>query len=164
MPCFWFMANYERSFRNNHMIDPPLMITEWGHFRSLRPGTHQLEITNRGKPSILAPSFSRFTLSLRLLSGSCLSTEALLRASFRPSLASTPLRFACPSPRSAWIRNSHHQTANYVRHTKQVLRLRRRMTLKKAKDAGSDFKEDAFTPKEQVGNETDGDKGEGKSK
>jgi hypothetical protein len=33
----------------------------------------------------------------------------------------------------------------------------------KAKDGGSDFKKDAFTPKEQVGNEADGDKGEGKS-
>jgi hypothetical protein len=140
------------------------MITDCVHFRLLRLGTHQSEITNRGEPSILAPSFSRFTFSLRLLSGSCLSTDALLRASFRPSLASTPLRFASPSPRSAWIRNSHHQTANYVRHTKQVLRLRRRMTLKKAKDGGSDFKEDAFTPKEQVGNETDGDKCERKSK
>jgi hypothetical protein len=37
-------------------------------------------------------------------------------------------------------------------------------TPKKRRDGGSDFKEDALTPKEQIRNETDGDKGEGKGK
>jgi hypothetical protein len=37
----------------------------------------------------------------------------LLHASFRPRLATTPLRFANPSPPSGWIRDSHP----HARHT-----------------------------------------------
>src|SRR5215469_1694172 len=42
----------------------------------------------------------------------------LLHASFRPHLATTPLRFANPSPPSGWIRDSHPQTVEHARHTK----------------------------------------------
>ena len=41
----------------------------------------------------------------------------LLHASFRPRLATTPLRFANPSPPSGWIRDSHPQTVEHARHT-----------------------------------------------
>ena len=44
----------------------------------------------------------------------------LLRASFRPRLATTPLRFANPSPPSGWIRDSHPQTVEHARHTLTV--------------------------------------------
>src|SRR5277367_7087246 len=42
----------------------------------------------------------------------------LLHASFRPRLATTPLRFANPSPPPGWIRDLHPQTAEHARHTK----------------------------------------------
>src|SRR5664280_3660925 len=42
----------------------------------------------------------------------------LLHASFRPRLATTPLRFANPSPPSGWIRDLHPQTVEHARHTK----------------------------------------------
>jgi hypothetical protein len=42
----------------------------------------------------------------------------LLHASFRPHLATTPLRFANPSPPSGWIRDLHPQTVEHARHTK----------------------------------------------
>ncbi len=41
----------------------------------------------------------------------------LLHASFRPRLATTPLRFANPSPPSGWIRDLHPQTFEHARHT-----------------------------------------------
>src|SRR5664279_4227678 len=41
----------------------------------------------------------------------------LLHASFRPRLATTPLRFANPSPPSGWIRDLHPQTLEHARHT-----------------------------------------------
>ena len=41
----------------------------------------------------------------------------LLHASFRPRLATTPLRFANPSPPSGWIRGLHPQTVEHARHT-----------------------------------------------
>ena len=41
----------------------------------------------------------------------------LLHASFRPRLATTPLRFANPSPPSGWIRDLHPQTVEHARHT-----------------------------------------------
>ena len=44
----------------------------------------------------------------------------LLHASFRPRLATTPLRFANPSPPSGWIRDSHPQTVEHARHTMTV--------------------------------------------
>ncbi len=44
---------------------------------------------------------------------------ALLHASFRPRLATTPLRFANPSPPSGWIEDSHLQAVDHARHTKQ---------------------------------------------
>jgi hypothetical protein len=42
----------------------------------------------------------------------------LLHPSFRPRLATTPLRFANPSPPSGWIRDLHPQTVEHARHTK----------------------------------------------
>ena len=44
----------------------------------------------------------------------------LLHASFRPRLATTPLRFANPSPPSGWIRDLHPQTVEHARHTMTV--------------------------------------------
>jgi hypothetical protein len=41
----------------------------------------------------------------------------LLHASFRPRLATTPLRFANPSPPPDWIRDLHPQTVEHARHT-----------------------------------------------
>src|SRR5271163_952803 len=41
----------------------------------------------------------------------------LLHASFRPRLATTPLRFANPSPPPGWIRDLHPQTVEHARHT-----------------------------------------------
>src|SRR5271170_2652115 len=45
----------------------------------------------------------------------------LLHASFRPHLATTPLRFANPSPPSGWIRDLHPQTVEHARHTKTAI-------------------------------------------
>ena len=42
---------------------------------------------------------------------------ALLHASFRPHLATTPLRFANPSPPSGWIEDFHLQAVDHARHT-----------------------------------------------
>src|SRR5207247_6480922 len=44
---------------------------------------------------------------------------ALLRASFRLRLATTPLRFANPSPPSGWIEDFHLQAVVHARHTKR---------------------------------------------
>src|ERR1043166_352828 len=41
----------------------------------------------------------------------------LLHASFRPRLATTPLRFANPSPSSGWIEDLHLQAVGHARHT-----------------------------------------------
>src|SRR5213082_892185 len=45
---------------------------------------------------------------------------ALLRASFRLRLATTPLRFANPSPPSGWIEDFHLQAVVHARHTKRM--------------------------------------------
>ena len=42
---------------------------------------------------------------------------ALLHASFRPRLATAPLRFANPSPLSGWIEDFHLQAVDHARHT-----------------------------------------------
>ena len=41
----------------------------------------------------------------------------LLHASFRPRLATTPLRFANPSPPSGWVEDFHPQADVHARHT-----------------------------------------------
>ena len=46
---------------------------------------------------------------------------ALLHASFRPRLATTPLRFANPSPPSGWIEDFHLQAAEHAQHTTKPL-------------------------------------------
>jgi hypothetical protein len=41
----------------------------------------------------------------------------LLHAAFRPRLATTPLRFANPSPPSSWIRDLHPQVVKHAWQT-----------------------------------------------
>src|ERR1700716_2972407 len=41
----------------------------------------------------------------------------LLHAASRPRLATTPLRFANPSPPSGWIEDLHLQAVDHARHT-----------------------------------------------
>src|ERR1700730_13767854 len=41
----------------------------------------------------------------------------LLRASFRPRLATTPLRFTNPSLPSRWVKDFHLQAIEHARHT-----------------------------------------------
>jgi hypothetical protein len=43
----------------------------------------------------------------------------LLHASFRPRLATTPLRFANPSPPSGWVKDFHLQAVDHARHTRK---------------------------------------------
>jgi hypothetical protein len=43
-----------------------------------------------------------------------------LRASFRPRLTTTPLRFANPSPPSGWIEDFHLQAVVHARHTRKA--------------------------------------------
>ena len=45
---------------------------------------------------------------------------ALLHASFRPRLTTTPLRFANPSPPSGWVEDFHLRAAVHARHTKKA--------------------------------------------
>ena len=47
---------------------------------------------------------------------------ALLHAFFRPHLATTPLRFANPSPPSGWIEDFHLQAVVHTRHTEEAAR------------------------------------------
>ncbi len=42
-----------------------------------------------------------------------------LRASFRPRLTTTPLRFADPSPPSGWVEDLHLQAVKHARHTRR---------------------------------------------
>src|SRR5207249_6980176 len=42
----------------------------------------------------------------------------LIHASFRPRLATTPLRFSSPSPPPGWAGDFHPQAVEHVRHTK----------------------------------------------
>src|SRR2546425_10747128 len=44
----------------------------------------------------------------------------LLRASFGPSVAGTPLRFANPSPPSGWVEDFHFLAAGHAQHTRQA--------------------------------------------
>jgi hypothetical protein len=44
----------------------------------------------------------------------------LLHASFRPRLATTPLRFANPSPPSGWMEDFHLQAVDHARHTERT--------------------------------------------
>ena len=44
---------------------------------------------------------------------------ALLHASFRHRLTTTPLRFANPSPPSGWVEDFHLQAAEHARHTEK---------------------------------------------
>jgi hypothetical protein len=43
----------------------------------------------------------------------------LIHASFRPRLATTPLRFSSPSPPPGWAGDSHPLAVEHVRHTKK---------------------------------------------
>ena len=46
----------------------------------------------------------------------------LLHASFRPRLATTPLRFANPSPPSGWVEDLHLQAVEHARRTTEKAR------------------------------------------
>ena len=43
---------------------------------------------------------------------------SLLHVSFRPRLATTPLRFANPSPPSGWVKDFHLQAVEHARHNR----------------------------------------------
>src|SRR5206468_10197878 len=43
----------------------------------------------------------------------------LIHASFRPRLATTPLRFSSPLPPPGWTGDFHPQAVEHVRHTKE---------------------------------------------
>src|SRR5229473_8682239 len=49
---------------------------------------------------------------------------SLIHASFRPRLATTPLRFSSPSPPPGWAGDFHPQAVEHVRHTKKRRDLR----------------------------------------
>src|ERR1700687_3927612 len=51
----------------------------------------------------------------------------LIRASFRPRLTTTPLRFSSPSPPPGWTRDFHPQAVEHVRHTKEETAMNRRL-------------------------------------
>jgi hypothetical protein len=93
-----------------------------------------MQQTSRGKFDRLPRTTARFTSARLDGYGLCCSLPTrpraqasypvlvhrhtlLLHASFRPRLATTPLRFANPSPPSGWIRDSHPQTVEHARHT-----------------------------------------------
>src|SRR5215472_18593320 len=65
---------------------------------------------------------------------------ALLYASFGPRLATTPLRFANPSPPSGWIEDSHLQAVDHARHTNETGTgmARPRMSLKDCRDRSAE--------------------------
>jgi hypothetical protein len=63
----------------------------------------------------------------------------LLYASFRPRLATTPLRFANPSPPPGWIRDLHPQTVEHARHTTPGLEIAPRFPHLQSNDDGSKF-------------------------
>jgi len=44
----------------------------------------------------------------------------LIHASFRPRLATTPLRFSSPSPPPGWAGDFHPQAVEHVRHTQEA--------------------------------------------
>ncbi len=46
----------------------------------------------------------------------------LFHASFRPRLATAPLRFANPPPPSGWVEDFHPQAVEHARHTKKAPR------------------------------------------
>ena len=56
---------------------------------------------------------------------------ALLHASLRPRLATTPLRFANPSPPSGWVEDFHLQAVDHARHTNKGGAHRRRHSFKR---------------------------------
>ena len=49
----------------------------------------------------------------------------LIHASFRPRLATTPLRFSSPSPPPGWAGDFHPQAVEHVRHSKEKPRIYR---------------------------------------
>src|SRR5260370_32101060 len=53
----------------------------------------------------------------------------LLHASFGPSVAGTPLRFANPSPPSGWVEDFHFRAAGHARHTSKTAPLLSRLRI-----------------------------------
>src|ERR1035437_9720509 len=62
-------------------------------------------------PSASAPAVKKLRINTRA------------RLSVRPRLATTPLRFANPSPPSGWIEDFHLQAVDHARHTTKKDRL-----------------------------------------
>src|SRR5712672_1408938 len=60
--------------------------------------------------SLVRPGMPRYPLLVY-------RAATLLHASFRPRLATTPLRFANPSPPSGWIKDFFLQAVDHARHT-----------------------------------------------
>jgi len=54
----------------------------------------------------------------------------LIHASFRPHLATTPLRFSSPSPPPGWAGDFHPLAVEHVRHTNQKPRRMPRLQIK----------------------------------
>src|SRR5258708_3559794 len=53
----------------------------------------------------------------------------LLHASFGPSVAGTPLRFANPSPPSGWVEDFHFRAAGHAQHTSKTAPLLARLSM-----------------------------------
>src|SRR5712691_1143516 len=68
--------------------------------------------------SLVRPGWPRYPVLVH-------RAAALLHASFRPRLATTPLRFANPSPPSVWIKDFHLQAVDHARHTARASTARR---------------------------------------
>jgi nucleoside-diphosphate-sugar epimerase len=76
-------------------------------------------------PTIISQSLTGEVIRLGSLSRvSVRQVMALLHASFRPRLETTPFRFANPSPPSGWVEDFHLQAAVHARHTKKAARRR----------------------------------------
>ena len=69
----------------------------------------------RGKSSARPAWAASYPVSVR-------QVATLLRASFRPRLAATPLRFANTSPPSGCVGDLHPQAVEHARHTTKPLR------------------------------------------
>ncbi len=66
--------------------------------------------------AVTSPLVQRSRLSIRFF---FIGSRLCLRASFRPRLSTTPLRFANPSPPSGWVGDSHPQAVKHARHTRR---------------------------------------------
>ena len=66
-----------------------------------------------GPCTLVRPLSASYPVSVRQIA-------ALLNASFRRRLTTTPLRFTSPSPPSGWAEDFHLQAVSHARHTRRV--------------------------------------------